>query len=67
MITFFESLKEQEKGMPEFLRYVSTHPSAVDRIQRLQSLAAQMEGNPVKLLPDYAWENMHQICQVKGT
>ena len=67
MITFFETLAEEGKGMPEFLKYVSTHPSTADRITRLQSLAAQVEGNPVKLLPDYDWEDVHQICQVTGT
>jgi predicted Zn-dependent protease len=67
MITFFESLKEQEKGMPEFLRYVSTHPTAVDRIQRLQSMAEHVEGNFVELLPDYDWKDVNKICEVKGT
>ena len=64
MITFFETLAEEGKGMPEFLKYVSTHPSTADRITRLQSLAAQQEGKPVKLLPDYEWKDIHQMCQV---
>ena len=66
MITFFEALREKGAETPEFLQYLSTHPSTVDRINRLQSLSAQVEGNPVKLLPDYDWDDMHQICQVKG-
>jgi predicted Zn-dependent protease len=66
MITFFESLREEETGTPELLQYLSTHPSTADRIKRLQSMAAQVEEKPVKLLPEYYWEDMHQICQVTG-
>ena len=66
MITFFESLREERTGTPEFLRYVSTHPSPTNRINRLKSLVAQQKGKPVKFLPDYPWEDMHQICQVTG-
>ncbi len=64
MITFFESLRGEGKGTPEFLTYVSTHPSPTNRIKRLKSLVAQQEGKPVKLLPDYEWKDIHQMCQV---
>lgn len=66
MITFFETLQQEGMEVPEFLKYVSTHPSTTDRIRRLKSLAAQVEGQPVKLLPGYEWTDIHQICQVKG-
>lgn len=68
MMTFFESLTEEEGGdTPEFLKYVSTHPSTMERIERLRSMAGRAEGNFVKLLPQYDWEDMHEICQGKGT
>lgn len=66
MIRFFESLSEGEKDTPEFLKYVSTHPSTADRIERLKSVVAQEEGKPVKLLPDYDWKDIHRMCQVTG-
>ena len=67
MATFFESLKEEEGDTPHFLKYVSTHPDTVERIERLRSMAAHVEGHFVKLLPQYDWEDMHKICQVTGT
>ncbi len=66
MISFFESLSDGEKETPEFLKYVSTHPSTADRIGRLKSLVTQVEARPVTLMPDYDWKDMHQICQVAG-
>ncbi len=66
MISFFESLRKAEKGTPGFLKYVSTHPSTADRIQRLTSLVEQVETKPVKLLPDYEWQDVHRICQITG-
>lgn len=66
MISFFESLSDGEKEIPEFLKYVSTHPSTADRIERLESLVTQVEARPVTLMPDYEWKDMHQICQVAG-
>jgi beta-barrel assembly-enhancing protease len=68
MMTFFESLKKEEGGdTPEFLKYVSTHPSTMERVERLQSMVGHVEGHFVKLLPQYDWDDMHQICQVTGT
>lgn len=66
MVAFFDSLEEEGGEVPEFLKYVSTHPSTVDRIRRLESLATQADGNFVKLLPGYDWKDMHRICQAKG-
>lgn len=66
MITFFETLQQEGMEVPEFLKYVSTHPSTADRIRRLKSLAAQVEGQPTKLLPDYEWTDIHQFCQATG-
>lgn len=66
MISFFESLSDKEKRTPEFLTYVSTHPSPAERITRLRSLVAQVNATPLKLLPNYDWKDMHQICHIAG-
>jgi len=67
MMTFFESLQEEEgKDTPGFLKYVSTHPNTMERIERLRSMAGHAKGNFVKLLPQYDWKDMHKICQLKG-
>jgi predicted Zn-dependent protease len=66
MIRIFELLAESGAGTPEFLKYVSTHPSTAERIERLKSLVAQVDAKPVKLLPNYDWRDMHQICEATG-
>ncbi|MFQ5881622.1 MAG: M48 family metallopeptidase [Candidatus Methylomirabilales bacterium] len=63
MIAFFETLSKEGQKTPEFLKYLSTHPSTEDRIARLRSLAARTEGRPAKLLPGYDWGDIHKICQ----
>lgn len=57
MISFFEKLKAREK-MPEFLKYVSDHPSTPDRIEKLKKISAQKTGRakPQKLLPGTDWK-----------
>ncbi len=62
MITFFERLKREGKEAPDVLKYFSTHPSAEDRIERLKGLAGQPSQRPVKLLPDYDWNDIKKIC-----
>jgi predicted Zn-dependent protease len=63
MIAFFESLERQEVQTPGILRYLSTHPSTGDRIQRLRSLASQAQGTPAKLLPEYDWQEVRNMCE----
>lgn len=58
MISFFEKLKAREK-MPEFLKYVSDHPSTPDRIEKLKQIAAAQPAapkKPGKLLPGTNWK-----------
>jgi beta-barrel assembly-enhancing protease len=63
MTGFFEALMTTEKQPRTVLRYLSTHPSTPDRIERLKALAAQAPSAPVKLVPDYDWSDIRQMCQ----
>jgi predicted Zn-dependent protease len=62
MLAFFEAMKTLEGAAPSAVRYVSTHPTAGDRLQALASLAARASPPPVKLLPDYDWTDIRRIC-----
>jgi predicted Zn-dependent protease len=61
MIGFFEALagKDQERSA---LRYLSTHPSARDRIGRLRALAAGAAAPALPLLPDQDWSDLRSVC-----
>jgi predicted Zn-dependent protease len=63
MISAYTMLQEKTAELPEFLKYVSTHPNTADRIERLQGLATPVPHSPVKLLPNYDWHDMHKICR----
>jgi predicted Zn-dependent protease len=62
MLAFFRAMQEQEGASPAAMRYLSTHPTAGDRLQALAALAAQAPQPPVKLLPDYDWSDLVRIC-----
>ena len=62
MISFLDSLGREERKAPGLLRYLSTHPGARDRLERLKSLAASGQRPPDKLLPEYDWQAMRKIC-----
>ncbi|MBI3456895.1 MAG: M48 family metalloprotease, partial [Candidatus Rokubacteria bacterium] len=68
MIAFFESLREaaHEKGTggeAAVLKYLSTHPSDEERIERLRALAAGAERPTARLLPAYDWADVRNLCQ----
>ncbi len=62
MVDFFEKLKKEYGDMPEFLQYVSTHPSSDERIETLRILAQSFREEPVPLLPDDDWSRISDIC-----
>jgi beta-barrel assembly-enhancing protease len=62
MLAFFQALQKVEGTGPSAIRYLSTHPTAGDRLQALAALAAQRPQPPVKLLPDYDWSDITKIC-----
>lgn len=63
MIAFFEMLKQKGVEVPDSLKYLSTHPTTEDRIEKLKSLAGQLPHRSVKLLPGYDWKSMEKICK----
>lgn len=63
MITLFATLKEASGDYPSFLTYVSTHPSPETRLQRLTALASTIPRPTTKLLPNYDWHDINNVCQ----
>jgi predicted Zn-dependent protease len=62
MVTFFGTLKEKGPKLPSMLKYLSTHPCADDRIEKLKSLAARNRRDWVPLLKGYDWSDIKNIC-----
>ena len=62
MVTFFRTLKEKGAKIPSLLKYLSTHPSADDRIEKLNLLAARSRRKWVPLLTDYDWSDINKLC-----
>ena len=66
MIRFFEALAKTDRQPAMLLKYLSTHPSPIDRIERLKRLVATMPGGPVPLLPDTDWDIVKRLCEPPG-
>jgi predicted Zn-dependent protease len=66
MSRFFETLAKADRQPAMLLKYLSTHPSPLGRIERLKALAATAPGPPVPLLPDTDWGDVRNICEVQG-
>jgi predicted Zn-dependent protease len=62
MITFFERIRKEEGAAPRALTYLSTHPLAADRLQRLKAMAAAWTGTPEPLLPGDRWADVAKRC-----
>ncbi len=62
MLAFFRAMQKLEGTSPTAARYLSTHPSAGDRLQALTALAAQGARPSVKLLPGYDWNEIKKMC-----
>lgn len=62
MIAFFERLNQKGMEVPTFLKYLSTHPTTEDRIERLKSLSGQSLHRSEKLIPNYDWSDIGKIC-----
>ncbi len=62
-IRFFEVLMKGDKQPARALKYLSTHPSTADRIERLKALAARAPGPAVPLLPESDWDDVKKMCQ----
>ncbi len=62
MITFFERIQKEEGPAPRALTYLSTHPLAADRLERLKAMAAAWTGTPESLLPGDRWADVAKRC-----
>jgi Zn-dependent protease with chaperone function len=62
MITFFERIRKEEGSTPRALTYLSTHPLAADRLERLKAMAAAWKGPAEPLLPGDRWADLAKRC-----
>src|SRR5437899_2021573 len=62
MIAFFETLRAEEGRQPTPLRYLASHPPAVDRMEILKRLAATAPHRSAPLLPDRDWRDVATLC-----
>jgi len=66
MIRFFEALVAADRQPARLLKYFSTHPSPVDRIERLKTLEGTASGPTTPLLPGVDWNDVKRICEALG-
>jgi Zn-dependent protease with chaperone function len=66
MVRFFEALAKADRQPAMLLKYLSTHPSPIDRIERLEELAAATSAPPVPLLPGTDWDEVRTLCEAPG-
>jgi len=66
MIRFFDTLVKEDRQPANLLRYLSTHPNPIDRIEHLKALASKAPRTPVPLLPDVDWDDVKKICAALG-
>ena len=66
MIQFFEALAKEDRQPAKLLKYLSTHPSPIARIERLKALTADAPRPPIPLLPDTDWNDVKKICAAVG-
>ena len=62
MLAFFEALMTERPKTPALPRYLSTHPEAERRLERLRSLNAQPRPVTTRLLPGADWRDVRSIC-----
>jgi len=66
MLRFYDELAKADRQPAMLLKYFATHPSPVDRIERLKALAATAPGPPVPLLPGTDWNDVKKMCSPSG-
>lgn len=66
MVTFFEKLENMEADMPEFARYLSTHPLSKDRTEALSRLGPESALDVVPLVPRLDWQEVKTSCGQGG-
>jgi Zn-dependent protease with chaperone function len=63
LIAVLERMLADEAKTPGLLTYLSTHPSAPDRIRRLRALAAATPVQAEPLLTPAAWAAVKRVCE----
>ena len=62
IVRFFEGVSDRD-NQPRLVReYLSTHPNAGDRIDRLSRIAAQATQTPQPLLSEADWADLKKMC-----
>lgn len=61
MISFFERIQQEEKS-PSIPAYFLTHPKPESRIRRLEAIAQEASGAPIRPLPVYYFKDPKAIC-----
>jgi predicted Zn-dependent protease len=59
---FFETMKKKDAFSGKIPAYLSTHPNLDERIARVKILADQSGTTPARLLQDYHWRDISNIC-----
>ena len=62
MATFFETLTKEPTGGMRLPQYLSTHPTAETRIERLRSLLPSSPPARARLLPRLDWRAVRDLC-----
>jgi predicted Zn-dependent protease len=66
MIRFLEGILSGDKQPRTVLKYLSTHPSTSDRLERLKRLAAEASSPPIPLLSGPDWPGLKTMCSASG-
>ncbi len=62
MISFFQKLEENGAEIPNFLKFLSTHPATPDRIKNLRLIAIRTPGDFQALPQNENWETIRSMC-----
>ncbi|MBI2211761.1 MAG: M48 family metallopeptidase [Deltaproteobacteria bacterium] len=62
MIAFFETMEKKDGAAPALLAYLSTHPGAEQRVEKLRTIAQGARQKPIRLVPNYDWREIKKIC-----
>ncbi len=62
-VSFMVTVQKEQARIPRVPTYLSNHPSTDERIATLRRLAADTPYTPVRLVPDYPWQDMAHICR----